>query len=92
MHSVGRSVVSRVGLGVEVGDFIVSTKVSNDESDNENGKDGLVCCEVYSVEATARARQVTLRALGPVDVICEFSHHLLTTQSNNCVTLLLTAS
>jgi hypothetical protein len=69
LHAVGQAVVHRVGLGVEVGDYIVSTKVSHDVSDNGNGKDGLVCCEVYSVEDTARARQATLRALGPTDEI-----------------------
>jgi hypothetical protein len=69
IHSVGRSVVNRVGLGVEVGDFIVSTKVSNDESDNENGKDGVVCCEVYLNETAALARQTTLRALGPAEEV-----------------------
>ena len=60
LYAVSEAVSKRVMFDIEPGDWIVATNVNDDENDNENGKGGLVDCEVYFTEASALLRQAAL--------------------------------
>ena len=51
LYAIGEAVAKRVMFDIESGEWVVAINVNDDENDNENGKGGLVDCEVYFTEA-----------------------------------------
>ena len=69
LYAIGEAVAKRVMFDIESGEWVVAINVNDDENDNENGKGGLVDCEVYFTEESALARQATLLGLADTDAI-----------------------